>query len=52
MSEVLWQWPTQTSVGRVVPKTKFYEKAKVSTRVREAFVSEVERITWAHKLSP
>ena len=52
MSEVLWQWPTQTRVGRVVPKTKFYEKAKVSTRVREAFVSEVERITWAYKLSP
>ena len=52
MSEVLWQWPTQTRVGRVIPKTKFYEKAKVSTRVREAFVSEVERITWAHKLSP
>ena len=52
MSEVLWQWPTQTRVGRVIPKTKFYEKARVSTRVREAFVSEVERITWAHKLSP
>jgi len=52
MSEVLWQWPSPTRVGRVVPKTKFYEKAKISTRVREAFVSEVERITWSHKLSP
>lgn len=52
MSDVLWQWPTQTRVGRAVPKSKFYEKAKVSTQVRDAFVSEVERITWAHKLSP
>ena len=52
MSEVLWQWPTQTRVGRVVPKTKFYDKAKVSSRIRDAFVSEVARITWAHTLSP
>ena len=52
MNEVLWQWPPQTRVGRVVPKTKFYEKAKVSSKTRDAFVSEVERITWAHKLSP
>jgi hypothetical protein len=52
MSDVLWQWPAQTRLDRPIPKTKFYEKAKVSTRVREAFVADVERITWAHKLSP
>ena len=52
MNEVLWQWPAQTRVDRPVPKSKFYEAVKVSSRIREAFVSDVERITWAHKLSP
>lgn len=52
MNAVLWQWPPQTRVTRTVPKSKFYEAARVSGRIREAFVSDVERIIWAHKLSP
>jgi hypothetical protein len=52
MSGLLWQWPQQASVGRVVPKSKFYEHAKVTSRLREAFVKEVDRITWAFKLAP
>lgn len=52
MSGLLWQWPQQASVGRVVPKGKFYEHAKVTARLREAFVNEVDRITWAFKLAP
>jgi hypothetical protein len=34
-----------------VPKTKFYEHAKVSTAARDRFVSEIQRITWAYKLA-
>ena len=52
MSEVLWHWPAQTRVARIVPKNKFYDSAKVSSRIKDAFVSDVERITWAYKLSP
>ncbi len=52
MTPVLWKWPETTRVGKVVPKSKFYEKAKVSNRLRDAFVNEVERITWGYKLAP
>jgi hypothetical protein len=47
----LYRWPAAAAFGRVVPKTKFYEHATISTRVREKFVSEVQRITWAYKMA-
>ncbi|MCH8561844.1 DUF4391 domain-containing protein [Nesterenkonia sp. YGD6] len=34
-----------------MPKEKFYEYGNVSTAVREKFVAEVQRITWAYKLA-
>lgn len=51
MTEVLWRWPESARVGRIVPKTKFYERTRASAKLRAAFVDEVERITWAYKLS-
>jgi hypothetical protein len=51
MTAVLWKWPESARVGRAVPKSKFYEKAKITTRLKEAFVAEVEQIDWAYKLS-
>lgn len=47
----LYRWPTAAKFGHVVPKTKFYEHAKVSPTVREKFVADVRRITWAYKLA-
>jgi hypothetical protein len=47
----LYRWPEAARFGRVVPKSKFYEHATVPTAVREKFVSEVQRITWAYKLA-
>lgn len=47
----LYQWPSTAWFGRVVPKTKFYEHGKVTAAVRERFVAEVQRITWAYKLA-
>ena len=47
----LYRWPEAARFGRVVPKSKFYEHATVPTAVRERFVSEVQRITWAYKLA-
>jgi len=49
---VLWKWPESARVGKTVPKSKFYEKGKVDNRLKDAFVSEVEQIEWAYKLSP
>lgn len=34
-----------------MPKEKFYEHGNVNTAVREKFISEVQRITWAYKLA-
>jgi Domain of unknown function (DUF4391) len=47
----LYRWPEAARFGRVVPKSKFYEHATVPAAVREKFVSEVQRITWAYKLA-
>lgn len=51
MTRLLYRWPQAAKFGRVVPKTKFYEHAAVPTAVREKFVTEVQRITWAYKLA-
>lgn len=48
---LLYRWPDAAAFGRVVPKTKFYEHGAVSNAVRERFVADVERITWAFKLA-
>lgn len=51
MTTPLYCWPTAAKFGRSVPKTKFYERGTVSTALREKFVAEVQRITWAYKLA-
>jgi hypothetical protein len=50
-ASVLYRWPAAAHFGRVVPKNKFYEHGKVAASVREKFVAEVQRITWAYKLA-
>lgn len=51
MTEVLYRWPAAAKFGRQIPKNKFYEHGTVSTALREKFVAEVQRITWAYKLA-
>ena len=51
MTDLLYHWPATAKFGRAVPKTKFYEQGTVSAAVREKFVTEVQRITWAYKLA-
>ena len=48
----LYAWPKQAAFGRVVPKSKIYEHATVSTALKERFVQQVEQINWAYKLAP
>ena len=47
----LIRWPETAGFGRVVPKSTLYERASIGAAVREAFVADVERITWAFKLA-
>jgi len=51
MADLLYKWPVAAKFGSRVPKEKFYEHSDVSTVVREKFVSNVQRITWAFKLA-
>jgi hypothetical protein len=48
----LFSWPTQSLVNRVLPKNKVYANARLSTRLKEAFVSELDKIVWRAKLAP
>ncbi len=51
MNDVLYRWPESAAFGRTVPKTKFYEHGNVRTALREKFIEDVQRITWAYKLA-
>lgn len=48
----LFAWPPQTTVGRLLHKSKIYEHAKPTAAVRAMFVAQVEQITWRQKLAP
>jgi hypothetical protein len=47
----LFHWPATAAFGRAVPKTKLYEHGNARTSLREKFIDEVQRITWAYKLA-
>lgn len=51
MTDILYQWPAGSRYGGRVPKEKLYWNGSASAAVREKFVSDVQRITWAHKLA-
>lgn len=51
MTELLYRWPTAARFSRRIPKDKFYGRGKARTAVKERFVAEVDRITWAYKLA-
>lgn len=51
MTDLLYHWPKVARFGRSVPKTKFYERGALTTPVREKFVDQIRRITWAFKLA-
>lgn len=47
-----YDYPRRARFGRVVPKSKIYEAARVAGRVRQLFVDQVDQISWAYKLAP
>lgn len=46
-----FKYPDSTRVQRNLPKNKLYEQANADSKLKEMFVSQVEQITWAQKLS-
>jgi hypothetical protein len=51
MADALYRWPVAAKFSSRVPKEKFYAHPQVTSPVRESFVREVARITWAYKLA-
>ncbi|MCF3936975.1 DUF4391 domain-containing protein [Gordonia tangerina] len=49
--DMLYRWPTAARFDRRVPKEKFYRHGTVTAAVRDKFVADVQRITWAYKLA-
>jgi hypothetical protein len=52
VSGPLFEYPGSAKVGRVVPKTTIYTRARVSAKLKARFVEQVGQITWAFKLAP
>jgi len=48
----MFAYPQQAAFGRKVPKTKIYQHASPTKRVRDLFVSQIDRIIWDYKLAP
>jgi hypothetical protein len=51
MRDVMYRWPPAAEFNRRIPKDKFYGRGTTNSAVKEKFVEEVARITWAYKLA-
>lgn len=51
MTDILYQWPAGARFGARVPKERFYGRTASTAALREKFVTEVNRISWAYKLA-
>lgn len=52
MGYAVYQYPRKAYVNKNIPKTKFYENANITKSIKDAFVGQIQNITWAYKLSP
>lgn len=50
--QTLYSFPKAAAFGKMLAKSKIYEYATPTSKVKELFVEQVEKITWAYKLSP
>ena len=43
--------PAKAFLNKFIPKSKFYEKAMISTKARNGFIRKIQKITWKYKLA-
>lgn len=46
------KFPKSTEVNKFIPKNRFYDGVRITPAIKNAFISDVERVTWVSKLSP
>lgn len=51
MTDILYEWPAAARFGARIAKERFYERTASTAGLREKFVTEVNRISWAFKLA-
>ena len=49
---MFFEYPKATSFGRKIPKSKFYEKAKLNSKLKTKFINQIDKIIWQYKLAP
>lgn len=47
-----FSYPKAASFGRILPKSKIYEHANASAKLKQLFVDQVDQIIWQFKLAP
>ncbi len=47
-----FEYPKAASFGKVLPKTKIYNQARVGANLKQLFVDQVDQIVWQFKLAP
>jgi len=52
MKAPLYQFPANASYNKVIAKAKIYQQAKVGQKLKEKFVSQLDKITWRYVLAP
>lgn len=48
---ILYQYPQSAAVDRPIPKNKLYDQGAANSKLKQKFIDEVAKITWAYKLS-
>ena len=48
---ILYQYPQSAIVDRPIPKKKLYEQGAANSKLKQKFIDQVAKITWAYKLS-
>ncbi len=51
MGSDIFKLPQEAFVNKFIAKTKFYEKATLSSKLQKEFVDKIQKITWKYKLA-
>ena len=51
MGSDIFKLPIEAFVNKFIAKTKFYEKATLSSKLQKEFVDKIQKITWKYKLA-
>jgi hypothetical protein len=48
----MYVYPEKAAFGKTLAKALIYRQARATKRIKELFVSQIQEIVWAYKLSP